>query len=160
MLANASASTGPAGRRRGVTAGVPPLVHRLVGRLVTDVMDVNYARSSRPYVAAKAMLRGRVELENFLPAALRDPDTLEFARRMNVVLDGNLHLNSLLRVTVEITLRDGRSETERVEVMYRHPAQPMTCSAHLEKFQHPCAAAAKRWSGSSPQWRVSSHTWT
>ena len=126
-----------------VTARVPPLVHHLVGRTVTDDMDVNYARLCCRYVAACALLRGRVGSEDFLPDALRDPDTLDLARRVDVVVDGNSDPNALVPVTVEISLRDGRSETERVEVMYGHPARPMTRGAQLDKFRRNCEAAAR-----------------
>ena len=40
-------------------------------------------------------------------------------------------------------MRDGRSETERIEVMYGHPARPMTRTVHIEKFRRNCAAAAR-----------------
>ena len=85
-----------------VTARVLPLVHRLVGRPVTDDMDVNYARLCCRYVAASALLRGRVVPEDFQPAALRDPDILELARRVDVIVDGNPDPNALVPVTVEI----------------------------------------------------------
>ena len=126
-----------------VTARVPPLVHRLVARPVTDDMDVSYARLCSRYVAAVALLRGRVEPEDFRPAALRDSDVLQLARRVEVVVDGNPDPNALVPVTVEITLRAGRSETERIEVMYGHPAQPMTRTAQLEKFRRNCERAAR-----------------
>ena len=126
-----------------VTARVPPLVHRLVGRPVTDDMDVNYARLGCRYVAASAPLRGRVVPEDFRPAELRDPDILELARRVDVIVDGNPDPNSLVPVTVEVNLRDGRSDTERVDVMYGNPARPMTRVAQLEKFGRNCAAAAR-----------------
>jgi 2-methylcitrate dehydratase PrpD len=126
-----------------VTARVPPLVHHLVGRTVADDMDVNYARLCCRYVAACALLRGRVGSEDFLPDALRDPDTLDLARRVDVVVDGNPDPNALVPVTVEISLRDGSSETERVEVMYGHPARPMTRGAQLDKFRRNCEAAAR-----------------
>ena len=126
-----------------VTARVPPLVHRLVARRVTDDMDVNYARLCCRYVAAVALLRGRVGLGDFRPAALRDPDVLELARRVDVMVDGNPDPNALVPVTVEITLRDGRRETERIEVMYGNPARPMTRTAQLGKFRSNCAAAAR-----------------
>ena len=126
-----------------VTARAPPLVLRLVGRPVTDDMDVNYARLCCRYVAASALLRGRVVPEDFRPAALRDPDTLELARRVDVIVDGNPDPNALVPVTVEITMRDGRSETERIDVMYGHPGRPMTRTAQIEKFRRNCAAAAR-----------------
>ena len=125
-----------------VVARVPPLVHRLVGRSPTDGMDANDARLCCRYVAASALLRGRVGLEDFRADALRDPDTLGLARRVDVVLDDNPDPNALVPVTVDITLRDGRTESERVEVMYGHPARPMTRTAQLEKLRSNCAAAA------------------
>ena len=146
-----------------VTARVPPLVYRLVGRPVTDDMDVNYARLCCRYVAASALLRGRVVPEDFRPAALRDPDILELTRRVDVIVDGNPDPNALVPVTVEVNLRDGRSDTERVDVMYGNPARPMARVAQLEKFSRNCAAAARpiprrRRSGSSSPWRVSSRS--
>ena len=126
-----------------VTARVPPLVRHLVGRPVTDDMDVNYARLCCRYVAARALLRGRVGPEDFRPDAIRDPDTLALARRVDVVVDGNPDPNALVPVTVEIALRDGRSETDRIEVMYGHPARPMTRGAQLEKFRRNCEAATR-----------------
>ena len=106
-------------------------------------MDVNYARLCCRYVAASALLRGRVVPEDFRPAALRDPDILELARRVDVIVDGNPDPNALVPVTVEVNLRDGRSDTERVDVMYGNPARPMARVAQLEKFSRNCAAAAR-----------------
>ena len=126
-----------------ITARVPPLVHHLVGRTVTHDMDVNYARLCCRYVAACALLRGRVGPEDFSPDAMRDPDTLALARRVDVVVDGNPDPNALVPVTVEIALRDGRSETGHIEVMYGHPARPMNRGAQLDKFRRNCAAAAR-----------------
>ena len=125
-----------------VTARVPPLVHRLVSRRVTDDMGVSYARLCCRYVAAVALLRGRVGLDDFRPDALRDSDVVELARRVDVVVDGNPDPNALVPVTVEITLRDGRREAERIEVMYGHPARPMTRTAQLQKFRGNCERAA------------------
>ena len=80
---------------------------------------------------------------DFRPAALRDADILDLSRRVDVNVDDNLDPNALIPVTVEITLRDGRSETEQIEVMYGHPARPMTRTAQIEKYHRYCAAAAK-----------------
>ena len=126
-----------------VTARVPPLVHHLVGRPVAAGMDVNYARLCCRYVAARALIRGRVGHEDFFPDAIRDPDSLDLARRVDLVVDANPDPNALVPVSVEIALRDGRSATERVDVMYGHPEHPMTRAAQLDKFRRNCAAAAR-----------------
>ena len=126
-----------------VTARVPPLVHHLVGRSVTGDMDVNYARLCCRYVAACALLRGKVGPEDFRPDAIRNPETLDLARRVDLVADGNPDPNALVPVTVEIALRDGRSATEHVEVMYGHPERPMTRAAQLDKFRRNCEEAVR-----------------
>ena len=46
-------------------ARVPPLTHHLVGRPVTDDMAANYARLCGAYVAACALLRGELGLDDF-----------------------------------------------------------------------------------------------
>ena len=96
-----------------------------------------------PHRHSRGVRRGRVVPEDFEPDARRDPDILELARRVDVIVDGNPDPNALVPVTVEINLRDGRSDTERVDVMYGHPARPMTRVAQLEKFSRNCAAAAR-----------------
>ena len=101
------------------------------------------ARSSTPSPFPLPRLRGRVVPEDFRPAALRDLDILELARQVDVIVDGNPDPNALVPVTVEINLRDGRSDTKRVNVMYGNPARPMTPVAQLEKFGRNCAAAAR-----------------
>lgn len=126
-----------------VTARVPPLVHRLVGRPVTDDMDVNYARLCCRYVAASALMYGRVGHEEFRPTALRSPETLALARRVDVTVDDNPDPNALVPVTVEITLRDGRREAQQIDVMYGHPARPMTRIDQIRKFRRNCETAAR-----------------
>ena len=126
-----------------VSVRVPPLVHHLVGRPVMENMDVNYARLCCRYVAACALLRGRIGPEDFRPAAFRDPGVVDLARRVDLVVDGNPDPNALVPVEVEVALRDGRGESERVEVMYGHPARPMTRAAQLDKFRRNCEAAVR-----------------
>lgn len=126
-----------------VTIRVPPLVRHLVGRPVAADMDVNYGRLCCRYVAATALMRGRVTPDDFTPDALRDPATLGLARRVAMEVDGNPDPNALVPVTVEVALNDGRVESERIAVMYGHPARPMGRTAQLEKFRRNCAAAAR-----------------
>src|SRR5207247_1353096 len=68
---------------------VPPLTHRLVGRPPQEAMTVAYARLCLSYVGAVCLRCGTVDLDDFSPPALIDPDTLALARRLQVVADGN-----------------------------------------------------------------------
>ena len=135
------AGAGP--RVERVTVRAPPLVLHLVGRPVAQDMDVGYARLCCRYVAACALLHGRVGPEDFRPAAFRDPRALDLARRVDLVADGNPDPNALVPVTVEVSLRGGHAASERIEVMYGHPARPMTRAAQLGKFRRNCEAAAR-----------------
>lgn len=42
-----------------------------------------------------------------------------------------------------MTLKDGRTLSKRIEVVYGNPAKPMTREAHLDKFRRNCATARR-----------------
>lgn len=124
-----------------VEAAVPPLTHRLIGRPVTGDMKANYARLSGPYTAARMLLTGTLDLDDFTEAALRDPATLDLGARITVAIDRNPDPNAFSPVTVAVTLKDGRRLEQRVDAVYGNPARPMSRSAHLDKFRRNVAHA-------------------
>ena len=126
-----------------VTALVPPLVHQLVGRPAQDEMAPNYARLCAAFVAATALRKDFVGVEDFAPAALRDKETIALAKRFEVKIDGNPDRNALTPVTIEVALKDGARRATTLEVIYGNPAKPMTREAHLDKFRRNCAAGAR-----------------
>lgn len=125
-----------------VRASVPPLVHQLVGRPVAASMLPNYARLCASYVAACALRRGTVTVEDFRASALGDADSLALAQRIAVRTDGNPDPNALTPVSVEIRLKDGRSFDTRLDVVYGNPARPLSRAAELEKLYRNFEAAA------------------
>ncbi len=126
-----------------VRARVPPLVHRLVGRPVTAAMNPNTARLCASYVAACALLRGDVTLEDFRTPALAQADTLALARRIAIEADANPDPNALTPVVVEIALKDGRRVETRLDVVVGNPRRPLSREAELEKLQRNFASAAR-----------------
>jgi aconitate decarboxylase len=133
----------PAGAREAAAVRffVPPLVARLVGRPAVAGMAPGYARLCLPYVGAVVLRRGEVGLEDFTPAALRDPATLAFAQRVEVVEDGNPDPNALAPQRVEIELSGGgRLETEIVAVL-GSPENPLSREEAKAKFMR-CWRAA------------------
>jgi 2-methylcitrate dehydratase PrpD len=126
-----------------VTASTPPLVHQLVGRPVQDAMHPNYARLCAAFVAATALRKDAVGVEDFQPAALADAATLALAKRFEVRIDGNPDRNALTPVTIELALKDGRRHAITLETIYGNPAKPMSREAHLQKFRRNCAAGAR-----------------
>jgi 2-methylcitrate dehydratase PrpD len=126
-----------------VTARVPPLVHRLVGRPIREDMNINYARLCAPYLAARALLGGVVGPADFTPEAYRDAQTQGLSRRIVIEARDAGDPNALTPVEVEIALQDGTSHTARLEVVLGNPAKPLGEREHLEKFRRNCGAAAR-----------------
>ena len=126
-----------------VTAHVPPLVHQLVGRPPRDAMEPNYARLCAPYVAACALRRGAVNLDDFTADAYSDPPTQALAQRIAIAVRDAGNPNALTPVEVEIYLRDGTRHAALIETVYGNPAKPLSRDDQLAKFRSNCAAAAR-----------------
>ena len=128
---------------QSVTAIVPTLTHRLVSRPIKDDMEINYARLSAPYVAARALLTGAVGLNDFTPAAMTDAATLALGRSITVEKDHNPDPNALTPITVNVTLQSGETLRKTLEVVYGNPANPMERDDYLRKFRNNWMASAK-----------------
>ncbi|MCA8929959.1 MAG: MmgE/PrpD family protein [Alphaproteobacteria bacterium] len=126
-----------------VTAAVPPLTHRLIGRPVKDDMAVGYARLCGQYAVASALMGGGLGIADFAPAALADADRLDLARRVSIAADANPDPNALSPVTVTVRRTDGSEHARTLTAIYGNPANPMTRAAHLAKFRTNARAAAR-----------------
>jgi 2-methylcitrate dehydratase PrpD len=122
---------------------VPPLTQRLVGRAAQPGMTPNQARLCAPYAIACALQSGTVDLDDFRPAALVDPDRLALAARVSVEADSNPDPNALGPVEVAARLRDGALHEIRIDEVYGSPARPMGREAHLAKFRRNWLAGAR-----------------
>ncbi|MDP6709071.1 MAG: MmgE/PrpD family protein, partial [Alphaproteobacteria bacterium] len=126
-----------------VEAWIPPLTHHLVGRPIQDDMAVNYARLCTAYVAARALLRDFVGVEDFAPEVLNDAETLALGRRFEIRIDDNPDPNALTPIRVEMALKDGSRHEITIDTVYGNPAKPMTLEAHLAKFRRNWEAGAR-----------------
>jgi 2-methylcitrate dehydratase PrpD len=127
-----------------ITIAAPPLINQLVNRPALPDPAPAYARLCLPFVLAKLLQHGRIELAHFRGAALSDPATYELARRVRVTRFEDPDPNALLPQEVEVRLRDGRILTHRVEVMLASPARPLSRAACLDKFRGCWTYAAER----------------
>ncbi len=120
---------------QSMSASVPPLTHRLVGR--PDIADPtpNYARLCIPYVSAITLMDGNCGPEAFAAARLRDPAVHAVASRVSVTLDDNPDVNALWPQHFVITLRDGRRWERRIDTPIGHPDNPLSRERHLAKFR-------------------------
>lgn len=113
----------------------PPLVVQLVDRPALATMAPSYARLCLPYVAATALLRGTVDVEDFSAEHIADPQRLALAARIRVLRDRNPSLNALAPQRVEITLTDGRELAIDLPAVLGAPARPLSRERHLAKFR-------------------------
>ncbi len=120
---------------QSMSASVPPLTHRLVGR--PDIPDPapNYARLCIPYVSAITLIDGSCGPEAFSASRLRDPAVHALAARVSVSLDDNPDVNALWPQRFVITLRDGRRWERQINTPIGHPDNPLGRERHLNKFR-------------------------
>lgn len=123
----------------GVTARVPPLVHRLVGRPMIPAPEANYAKLCLRFVAGLFLARGSVDVPDFRGRAnLEDPEVHRLGNLVEVVLDDNPDQNALDPQTVTVELRSGARHEITLSHVYGHPKAPLSEEANLAKFMR-CA---------------------
>ena len=132
-----------AGDVASVSASVPPLTHRLIGRPVKDGMAVGYARLCGQFACASALIAGKLGIVEFSAAAIDDPSTIALAYKVTIETDGNPDPNALAPVTVTVKLAGGASHARTLDTIYGNPANPMTHEAHLAKVRTNAKAAAR-----------------
>jgi aconitate decarboxylase len=120
----------------------PPLISRLCGRPDIPAPNANYARLCMPFVGAKVLLHGNIDLAHFRGHGLTDPATHELARRIVMTSDGNPDPNALVPQEVVITLKDATVLRWNCDGMFGNPARRLTRKQHLAKFRR-CLAFAR-----------------
>ena len=120
-----------------VVVNGPPLIKRLCGRPDIASPNANYARLCMPFVGAKVLLHGKIDLAHYRGAELTDPKTHAIAGRITMESDGNPDPNALVPQDVVITLKDRTVLHWRCDIMLANPARRFTREQHLAKF-HRC----------------------
>lgn len=113
----------------------PPLIKRLCGRPDIPAPNANYARLCMPFIGAKVLLHGKIDLAHYRGAELTDATTHAVAQRVTMEADGNPDPNALVPQQVVITLRDGTVLRWQCDVMLANPARRFTREQHLAKFR-------------------------
>lgn len=118
-----------------VTAIVPPLVYRLVGRPDVAAPSASYARLCLPFITATALVRGAVDVPDFRGDRLIDRRVHDLAQRVAIVADDNPDENAMVPQTVRVTLRSGTTCEARLDRVIGHPDRPLSREQHLDKFR-------------------------
>jgi 2-methylcitrate dehydratase PrpD len=121
---------------RRVRIVLSEMSQRMIGaRRVDTVLD---AQMSVAYALAWIVLRGRLTLEEFTPAALQDPAARALMARIDLEVDPTAHGE---RQTVEVETTDGRRLSSRVEIPWGHWDAPLSDGELREKFLDLAGAA-------------------
>ena len=118
-----------------VTVVGPPLIKRLCGRPDVSSPNPNYARLCMPFIGAKVLLHGKIDLAHYRGAELTDPATHALAQRIVVEADGNLDPNAMVPQDVVVTLADKTVLRWHCAVMLANPPRRLTREQHLAKFR-------------------------
>ncbi|WP_226574168.1 MmgE/PrpD family protein [Acuticoccus sediminis] len=119
-----------------ITATVPQLVHRLVGRPDIPEPAPNYAKLCLPFVAGTFLNHGVVDVDEFIgPEKLNDPRTHDFAARVTVIQDDNPSHSAMTPQTIAVTLKNGASHSVVLEAVYGHADNPLSREENLDKFR-------------------------
>jgi len=114
---------------RRVRIVLSEMSRRMIGtKRVDTVLD---AQMSVAYALAWIILRGRLTLEEFTPAALEDPAARVLMARIDLEVDPGAHGE---RQTVEVETTDGRRLSSRVEIPRGHWDVPLPDAELREKF--------------------------
>ncbi|MEY2884883.1 MAG: hypothetical protein RL490_2607 [Pseudomonadota bacterium] len=117
-----------------ITAHVPPLIARLVGRPWQAEMTTAYARLCLPFLTALMLTDGRIDPRRFTPASFADPELQALGARLSIRIDANPDLNALAPQRFELVLADGRHVEQAVPATLGSPANPLTAAAHADKL--------------------------
>ena len=99
------------------------------------------AQFSVPWAIATALVKGRVNVEDFTEEAIRKEDVLRISRKVTSVLDPKLSRHGVGPGRVKITMQDGTEYTEEVEHCLGSIEKPMTFEDCAAKFRE-CAAGS------------------
>lgn len=93
------------------------------------------AKFSIPFCVALAASHDEVSLDHFQPAALQDPTVMSMVDRVQVESVPSLKaVRGVDPSIVDITLKDGRTLTRRIDIVHGHHRNPMSYEAVAAKF--------------------------
>ena len=103
------------------------------------------AKLSIPFTVAMAIVRRKIEIADFSPDSIREPDLLRLAQRVIPKYDPQLKSDSktMLPAVVEIKTKDSRVYSKRVDLVYGHPHNPMSWEDLIQKFRDCASYSAK-----------------
>jgi 2-methylcitrate dehydratase PrpD len=123
---------------------VPPYTYKLVGHPfeVGSNPKVN-AQFSIRYCVANALVRKGSKLPHFEEDAIRDPQILKLAQRVEVISDPAMELRGHTPLDMRVVLRGGKEYVKKIDFVPGFPEKPLTEAEQRQRFRD-CIAFAER----------------
>jgi 2-methylcitrate dehydratase PrpD len=117
-----------------ITAYVPPLIQRLVGRAFKTDMTPAYARLCLPLLCALMLRDGRIDPRRFTAETFADPVIQELAAMVSIELDGNADGNALSPQRLVVAYADGGSDDILIPHTLGSPDAPLSLTQAAQKY--------------------------
>jgi 2-methylcitrate dehydratase PrpD len=123
---------------------VPPYTYKLVGHpfQVGSNPKVN-AQFSIRYCVANALIRKGSKLAHFEEEAIRDPQVLEFTKKVEVISDVAMEQRGHTPLDMRVLTKNGKEYVEKIDFVPGFPEKPLTNEEHRQRFRDCVAFAAK-----------------
>jgi 2-methylcitrate dehydratase PrpD len=118
----------------GITAYVPPLIQRLVGRAFKADMTPAYARLCLPLLCALMLRDGRIDPRRFTAETFADPVIQELAAMVSIELDGSADGNALSPQRLVVAYADGGSDDILIPHTLGSPDAPLSPTQAAQKY--------------------------
>jgi 2-methylcitrate dehydratase PrpD len=119
---------------KNITAIVPPLIQRLIGRPYTSDMTPAYARLCLPFLSALILRDARIDPRRFTPENFTDSLIQDLAAKVTVTLDNNLDTNALSPQLLVVDYADGRRDDIMISNTLGSPEAPMSPAQLAAKY--------------------------
>ncbi len=119
---------------KSITAHVPPLIARLVGRPFKNDMTAAYARLCLPFLSALMTRDGRIDPRRFEAETFFNPIIASLAHLLTIKVDGNADLNALSPQQLEIDFADGSNQMIEIPATLGSPNAAMTPNQIAQKL--------------------------
>ena len=116
-----------------ITAHVPPLIARLVGRPFKADMTPAYARLCLPSLVALMLRDGRIDPRRFILSTFNDPLIKDIAAKFRIVIDNNTDPNALSPQRLEVAYSDGSVERIEIPDTLGSPKAPLNAAQSAQK---------------------------
>jgi len=123
---------------------VPPYTYNLVGHpfQVGSNPKVN-AQFSIRYCVANALVRKGSKLAHFEEAAIRNPEVLKLAEKVEVISDIAMELRGHTPLDMQVVTKDGKEYIRKMDIAPGFPGNPLTDEEHRQRFQNCIEFAVK-----------------